>query len=50
MKDTDYAMNIMEIWTTLDELEGTKTRGYFTYRSGIFLFSTGLHVTIACAY
>ena len=25
MKDTDYVINIMESWTTLDELEGAKT-------------------------
>ena len=33
MKDTDYVINIMESWTTLDELEGAKTRRELIYRS-----------------
>ena len=34
MKDTDYAMNIMESWMILDELEGARTRRYFIDSSG----------------
>ena len=30
MKESDYAMNIMENWMTLDDLEGARTRRYFT--------------------
>ena len=33
-KDTDYVMKIMETWTTLDELEGARTRRYFIDSSG----------------
>ena len=35
MKDTDYVMNIMEIWMPLDELEGAKTRKDFMCNRGM---------------
>ena len=35
MKDLDYVMKIKESWMALDDLEGAKTRGYFTDSSGM---------------
>ena len=34
MKEMDYVMNIVASWITLDELEGARTRKYFTDSSG----------------
>ena len=34
MKEMDFVMKVMEIWMTLDELYGARTRRYFIDSSG----------------